>query len=48
MRASRPILNEEGRIRIREGRHPLLDQKKVVPITVSLGDEFSLLIITGT
>ncbi len=29
MRASRPILNEEGRIRIREGRHPLLDQKKV-------------------
>ena len=47
MRASRPILNEEGRIRIREGRHPLIDQKKVVPITVSLGDEFSLLIITG-
>lgn len=47
MCASRPILNEEGRIRIREGRHPLLDQKKVVPITVSLGDEFSLLIITG-
>ena len=47
MRASRPILNKEGRIRIREGRHPLLDQKKVVPITVSLGDEFSLLIITG-
>ena len=47
MRASRPILNEEGRIRIREGCHPLLDQKKVVPITVSLGDEFSLLIITG-
>lgn len=47
MRASRPILNEEGRIHIREGRHPLLDQKKVVPITVSLGDEFSLLIITG-
>lgn len=47
MRASRPVLNEEGRIRIREGRHPLLDQKKVVPITVSLGDEFSLLIITG-
>ena len=47
MRASRPILNEEGRIRIREGRHPILDQKKVVPITVSLGDEFSLLIITG-
>ena len=47
MNASRPILNTDGRIHIREGRHPLLDPKKVVPITVSLGDDFSLLIITG-
>lgn len=47
MRASRPVFNTERRVRIREGRHPLLDAKKVVPITVSLGDEFSLLIITG-
>ena len=47
MRGSRPVFNEEGRIRIREGRHPLLDQKTVVPITVSLGEDFTLLIITG-
>ena len=47
MNASRPILNEEGRIRIREGRHPLLNPKKVVPITVSLGEDFTLLIVTG-
>ena len=47
MRGSRPILNEEGRIHIREGRHPLLDEKTVVPITVSLGEDFTLLIITG-
>ena len=47
MRASRPLLNEEGRIRVREGRHPLLDPKKVVPITVTLGEDFTLLIITG-
>lgn len=47
MNGSRPVLNTEGRIRIREGRHPLLDPKKVVPITVSLGEDFSLLIITG-
>lgn len=47
MNASRPLLNTEGRILIREGRHPLLDPKKVVPITVSLGNDFSLLIITG-
>ena len=47
MRGSRPRFNEDGRIRIREGRHPLLDQKTVVPITVSLGEDFTLLIITG-
>lgn len=47
MRGSRPILNEEGRIHIREGRHPLLDEKTVIPITVSLGEDFTLLIITG-
>ncbi len=47
MRGSRPIFNNERRIHIREGRHPLLDAKKVVPITVSLGEDFTLLIITG-
>ena len=47
MNASKPIFNEEGRIHIREGRHPLLDKKKVVPITITLGDTFDLLIVTG-
>ena len=47
MNASMPVFNTEGRIHIREGRHPLLDKKKVVPITVTLGDTFDLLIITG-
>ena len=47
MNGSRPVLNKEGRIRIREGRHPLLNSRTVVPITVSLGEDFSLLIITG-
>ena len=47
MNASKPIFNEEGRIHIREGRHPLLDKKKVVPITIMLGDDFDLLIVTG-
>ncbi len=42
-----PIFNTEGRIRIRQGRHPLLDPKKVVPIDVHLGDTFHLLIVTG-
>ena len=47
MNASKPLLNTEGRIHIREGRHPLLDKRKVVPITLTLGDTFDLLIITG-
>ena len=42
-----PIFNTQGRIRIRQGRHPLLNPKKVVPIDVHLGDEFHLLIVTG-
>ena len=42
-----PIFNENGYIRIRKGRHPLLNKHKVVPIDVTLGDAFDLLIITG-
>lgn len=47
MRGSKPLFNESGRISIREGRHPLLDPKKVVPISLSLGDTFDQLIVTG-
>ena len=47
MNASLPLFNTEGRIHIREGRHPLLDKRSVVPITLTLGDTFDLLIITG-
>ena len=47
MNASRPIFNTNGYIHIREGRHPLLNKKTVVPITITLGGEFDLLIITG-
>ncbi len=42
-----PVLNTEGRIHIRKGRHPLLDPKNVVPIDIWLGEEFHLLVITG-
>lgn len=47
MNGSRPLFNTEGRIYIREGRHPLLDARKVIPITISLGKDFTLLIVTG-
>lgn len=46
-RCSEPKFNQEGRIHIKDGRHPLLDPQKVVPITVWLGGQFDLLIVTG-
>ncbi len=45
--ATMPIFNTDHQIQIRQGRHPLLDKKKVVPIDIQLGSDFDLLIITG-
>ena len=45
--ASMPVFNTEHRINIRQGRHPLLDKGKVVPIDIQLGTDFDLLVITG-
>lgn len=42
-----PLFNTKGYLHIKDGRHPLLDPKKVVPTTIYLGDQFNLLIITG-
>lgn len=47
MNGTQPDFNQEGRILIKKGRHPLLDKKKVVPIDIQLGKDFELLIITG-
>ena len=47
LNAMKPVYNTEGRIRLRSARHPLLDQSKAVPIDISLGDEYDLLIVTG-
>lgn len=44
---SMPKFNKNGYIHIKDGRHPLLDPKKVVPINVYLGKDFDLLIVTG-
>lgn len=46
-KGSEPKFNNKGFIHIKDGRHPLLDPQKVVPITIRLGDEFDLLIVTG-
>ena len=45
--ASRPLFNNDRYINIRKGRHPLLDPKTVVPIDLSLGKDFTLLVVTG-
>lgn len=47
MKATLPVFNDQKQINIKKGRHPLLDPKKVVPIDVNLGKDFTLLIVTG-
>ena len=45
--ATEPVFSDNKVIRIRKGRHPLLNKKTVVPIDIHLGDGFDQLIITG-
>ncbi|MBQ8306400.1 MAG: endonuclease MutS2 [Blautia sp.] len=47
MKAAEPQFNEEGRIRLRKARHPLIPSGNVVPIDIRLGEDFDLLVITG-
>lgn len=47
LNASEPLFNTDGIIQIKKGRHPLISRDHVVPIDVSLGEQFDLLIITG-
>ena len=47
MRAWPPVMNEKGKVDLRNARHPLIDPKKVVPVSVRLGTDFDTMIITG-
>ena len=47
MRAWAPIMNDTGKVALRNARHPLIDPKKVVPISLRLGSDFDTMIITG-
>lgn len=47
MKATKPILNNEGIICLKKARHPLIDPKKVVATDITLGDEYDTLVITG-
>ena len=47
MRASRPLMNDRGEVRIRQARHPLIPKDRVVPVDITLGKTFDTLVITG-
>ena len=47
MRTWAPIMNDTGRVELRNARHPLIDPKRVVPISLRLGTDFDTMIITG-
>ncbi len=46
-RGTEPVFNTEGRIDLKQARHPLLDPEKVVPVDIRLGGDFTLLVISG-
>lgn len=45
--ASRPEINNDGLVELKQARHPLIPPEKVVPIDILLGKDFSTLLITG-
>ena len=47
MHAWAPMMNDQGKVDLRKARHPLIDPKAVVPISVRLGSDFDTMIITG-
>lgn len=47
MMATKPELNDQGRLRLKRARHPLIDAKQVVPIDIELGESYSAIIVTG-
>ncbi len=47
MNAWAPMMNDKGAVELRKARHPLLDPKTAVPISVRLGTDFDTMIITG-
>ena len=46
-RCTKPILNNSGFVNIKKGRHPLISNEKVVPVSVSLGKDYNFLLVTG-
>lgn len=42
-----PLMNDEGYINLKKARHPLLDKTKVVPVSVEMGRDYDIIVITG-
>ena len=42
-----PVMNDNGVVNLKKARHPLLNKDKVVPISIKLGDEYDIIVITG-
>lgn len=47
MKASMPIMNDRGRISLKQARHPLINKDRVVPVDIELGKAFDTLVVTG-
>lgn len=47
IQATTPIINTKKEIHLKNARHPLIEKNKVVPISLDLGNDFSVLLITG-
>ncbi|GAA3402619.1 endonuclease MutS2 [Paenibacillus hodogayensis] len=47
LKATLPIMNDRGFLKLKKGRHPLLSPEAVVPLDVELGNQFSTIIVTG-
>ncbi|MBR3755473.1 MAG: endonuclease MutS2 [Firmicutes bacterium] len=46
MRGEAPVINDKGILDLKQGRHPLIDPKKVVPINVVVGGRYRSLVVT--
>lgn len=47
MQAIEPMINDEGRTNLMNARHPLINKDIVVPIDISLGEKYTMLLVTG-
>lgn len=47
MKAVEPVVSDDGATSLLSARHPLIDSDKVVPIDISIGADYNMLLVTG-